>query len=241
MPFHDGEQLVFEAWWVGIPVGQARVELHKKPAQLHSDPPGANTMRWTAEAWVETNAFADLFYKMRDYAKEEMAADTFRTNGVYIVQHENRRLNYYEVKIDRGKQLVTATKKNHKGTLAKQFIATDPWGPISASMMALTMPLAAGKTYNFDVFAGGQRYVFSFVVDKRERISTELGDFDAWRVVPDIVYMSDGNLRGEARGTVLWVSADDRHLPLRIESQAYIGSVRADLIGVDGHSAAADQ
>lgn len=239
IPFHDGEQLVFEASWVGIPVAQARFELRKKTAaQPPIDSPPSDPAHWTAEAWVETNAFADLFYKMRDYVREEIATDTLRTGGIYIVQHENKRLNFYDVTIDRAKGMVTQTKKNHKGTLSKQFISAVPWGPLSGSMMALTQPLAAGKTYNFDVFAGGQRYVFSFVVDRRERISTPLGDFDAWRVVPDILYLSDGNLRGEARGTTLWVSADDRHLPLRIQSEAFIGYVRADLISVDGHGIA---
>lgn len=52
--------------------------------------------------------------------------------------------------------------------------------------------------------------------------------------MPDVWYVSDGELRSEAHGTVLWISADQRHLPLRIEAQVYIGYVRADLIKVDG-------
>jgi Protein of unknown function (DUF3108) len=239
IPFHDGEQLVFQASWVGIPVAQARFELHKKISKpAGGDPPSGDAAQWLAEAWVRTNPFADIFYRMRDYVRENIAADTLRTGGVYIVQHENKRFNTYDVKIDRQDGLVTASKKNHKGTQTKRFISSDPWGPLSGAMMALTQPLAAGKTYVFDVFTGGQRYVFSFVVDRRERIGTPLGDFDAWRVVPDIVYMSDGRLRGEARGTILWISADERHLPLRIQSQAFIGYVRADLVNIDGHGIA---
>ena len=86
----------------------------------------------------------------------------------------------------------------------------------------------------FDVFSGSQRYVFAFVVDKREKIHLDLGDFDAWKIVPNVWYVSDGEIRSEARNTVLWISADERHLPLRIQAQAYIGYVRADLIKIDG-------
>lgn len=226
IPFHDGEQLVYQASWVGIPAAQARLEFHK--AQKNDQ------NRWLGEIWIETNAFADLFYKMRDYMKESMADDTLHSSGVYLVQHEKSRLNYYDVTIDRHTQIVTMTKKNHKGTQSKEYIASDPWGPISGAMMALTQDFAPGKTYAFDVFSGSQRYVFAFVVDRREKIHLDMGDFDAWKVVPDVWYVSDGELRSEAHGTTLWISADDRHLPLRIQSQAYIGYVRADLIAIDG-------
>jgi hypothetical protein len=226
IPFHDGEQLIYQASWVGIPAAQARLEFHKEQKQ--------DRQRWLGEIWIETNPFADLFYKMRDYMKESMAADTLHTSGVYLVQHERSRLNYYDVTIDRPAQMVTMTKKNHKGTTSKEYIASDPWGPISGAMMALTQTFEPGKTYAFDVFSGSQRYVFAFAVDKREKIHLALGDFDAWRIVPDVWYVSDGELRSEASGTVLWISADERHLPLRIQSQAYIGYVRADLIAIDG-------
>ena len=222
IPFHDGEQLIYQASWVGIPAAQARLEFHQQEKQ--------DQQRWLGEIWIETNPFADLFYKMRDYMKESMAADSLHTSGVYLVQDERSRLNYYDVTIDRPAQMVTMTKKNHKGTQSKEYIASDPWGPISGAMMALTQDFAPGKTYAFDVFSGSQRYVFAFVVDKRETIHLDLGDFDAWKVVPDVWYVSDGELRSEARNTVLWISADRRHLPLRIQAQAYIGYVRADLI-----------
>jgi hypothetical protein len=224
-PFHDGEQLIYQATWIGIPAAQARIEFHKS----QQDP-----SRWIGETWIETNAFADLFYKMRDYMRESVADDTLHTDGLYLVQHEKSRLNYYDVTIDRQTQMVTMTKKNRKGTLSKQYIASDPWGPISGAIMALSQDFAPGKTYAFDVFSGSQRYVFAFEVEQREKIHLALGDFDAWRIVPDVWYVSDGELRSEAHGTILWISADERHLPLRIQAQAYIGYVRADLISIDG-------
>ncbi|HEV2171749.1 MAG TPA: DUF3108 domain-containing protein [Candidatus Binatus sp.] len=230
IPFHDGEQLIYQGSWIGIPAAQARLEFHKQQKK--------DQQRWLGEIWIETNSFTDLFYKMRDYMKESMADDTLHTNGVYLIQHEKSRLNYYDVAIDRSTQLVTVTKKNHKGTSSKQYVAADPWGPISGAMMALTQDFQPGKTYAFDVFSGSQRYVFAFVVDKREKIHLSLGDFDAWRVVPDVWYVSDGSLRSEAHDTVLWISADQRHLPLRIETQTFIGAARADLIQIDGKGGA---
>ena len=266
-PFHDGEELTYQASWLGIPAAEARVRFRKKirdpsrqdqspqdpsrrnqtqrdPAQKdqsRGDPPRSNSRqsdqprsRWIAEVWVQTTPYADVFYKMRDYVRESVAEDTLHTGNIHVDQHENSRQDNYDVAIDRPAQMVTVTKTSKRGTQTKQYIASDPFGPLSGAMMALAQDLTPGKTYAFDVFGGSQRYVFSFDVQERERIHTALGDFDAFRIVPDVWYVSDGKLRSQAHGTVLWVSADKRHLPLRIQSEAFIGSVHADLIKVDG-------
>jgi hypothetical protein len=251
VPFHNGEQLFYEASWLGIPAAEAQVSFRqdvKKPRNnaLHKDPlPGdphtddSPRSRWVAEVWVKTTPYADVFYKMRDHMRENVAEDTLHTGWIHVDQHENSRLDTWDVTLDRPTQIVTVTKTNKRGTQSKQFIASDPWGPLSGAMMALSQDLTPGKTYAFDVFGGSQRYVFAFDVQARERIHTALGDFDAIRIVPDVWYVSDGKLRSQAHDTVLWVSADKRHLPLRIQSQAFIGAVYADLIKVEdgGNSA----
>ncbi len=170
---------------------------------------------------------------MRDHLRENVAADTLHSGWIHVDQHENSRLDTYDVTFDRPAQMATVKKTSKHGVQTKQFIASDPFGPLSGSMMALSLDLTPGKTYAFDVFGGSQRYVFSFDVQARERIHTVLGDFDALRIVPDVWYVSDGQLRSQAHGTMLWVSADKRHLPLRIQSQAFIGAVYADLIKVE--------
>ena len=262
VPFHDGEELTYQASWLGIPAAEARVRFRKKikdpsrqnqtqndPAQKdrsRGDPRRSNPQttdsqdsdlpreRWIAEVWVQTTPYADMFYKMRDYVRESVAEDTLHTGNIHVDQHENSRLYSYDVAMDRPAQMVTVTSNSKHGTQTRQFIASDPFGPLSGAMMALSQDLTPGHTYAFDVFSGSQRYVFSFDVQERERIHTALGDFDAFKIVPDVWYVSDGKLRSQAHGTMLWVSADKRHLPLRIQSQAFIGSVYADLIKVDG-------
>ncbi len=223
-PFREGQRLTYRASWLGIPAAQARVTLRanrKDPAML------------TAEAWVETNRFADLFFRMRDYMKEDMRRETLQTHNVYFRQQENNRLNEYFVKFDRAADLVTAVKKNKKGATEKRFVCNNGYGPLTGAIMALTQPGVPGSVFMFDVFTGNHRYVFDFKVAKKERISVPAGTFDAYRIVPGIVYLSDDDLRRKSRYTLVWVSADDRRLPLRIEAGTFIGSVKVDLVRVD--------
>jgi hypothetical protein len=225
-PFHDGQRLVFQASWVGIPVATARIEVHSK---------GKDPALWSAEAWVETNQFADVLFKMRDYVTEDFDHRSLISRKLYIRQSENKRHNDFKADFDRSAGLVTLVKHNRKGEQVKRFISTNPWGPLSGAMLALSLPMTLGNHYAIDVFTGSTRYIFNFKVEAREKITTQLGTFDAFRLIPAVDYESDnGKLSDSATAIVIWVSADDRRLPLRAQSQAFIGTVRADLIQVDG-------
>ncbi len=225
-PFHDGQRLVFQASWVGIPVATARIEVHRKA----KDP-----ARWSAEAWVETNQFADLLFKMRDYVTEDLDHRSLISRNLYIRQSENKRHNDFKADFDRSAGVVTLVKHNRKGEQVKRFISTNPWGPLSGAMLALSLPMAPGDHYAMDLFTGSTRYIFDFKVEAREKITTQLGTFDAYRLTPAVDYESDnGKLSDSATAIVIWVSADDRRLPLRAQSQAFIGTIRADLIEVGG-------
>ncbi len=223
MPLHPGEQLVFRASWIGIPAAEARIVVSgdKKDPRM-----------WKGEVWVRTSPGVDLLYKLRDYVHEEFSRASLAPQTIYINQSENRRNSEYQLSFDRGARLVTAVKRNKRGSATSRFAADNPFGPVSGAIMALSQPLTAGQKLRFDVFSARSRYVIDFTVAGRERISTALGDFDALRVVPAIVYMSDTGERKTARATTLWVSADQRHLPLRIEVTAFVGKLRADLIQV---------
>jgi hypothetical protein len=224
-PFHEGQKLLYEASWLGIRVATARVELHRKK----KDP-----NLWSAEAWVETNQFADVLFKMRDYLSEDLDNQSLISRQMYIRQSENKRLNDFKADFDRKAGMVTLVKHNRKGQEVKRFASSNPWGPLSGAMMALSLPMMPGESYRVDVFTGSTRYVFNFKVGNRAKITTQLGTFDAYPLVPSVDYESDGKLSKSATGTVIWVSADDRRLPLRAESQAFVGKVRADLIQISG-------
>jgi len=224
-PFHDGERLVYEASWLGIPAARGWFELHRNK----KDP-----SLWNVEAWIETNKVVDLVFRMRDYMRERVAVNSLKVQDIYQVQHENQRANEYIITFDDKSNLVVSTKTAHNGAESHEFISNDPFGPISGAMMALSQDLAPGRRLLFDVFSGINRYVFDFNVEGKERVVVPVGSYDALKVSPGIVYLSNGKLRRQARETTIWISADKGHLPLRMEAATFIGSVRADLVQIDG-------
>lgn len=224
-PFHPGQRLSYQASWVGIPAATADVQLSKDkkdPSML------------LAQVSVKTNAAVDVLFKMRDSLVERVHPDSLQPEKMYIRQSENKRLNDFNVSFDRQAGVVTMVKSNRKGKQVREFISPEPWGPLSGSIMALSQPLAVGERYVFDVFTGTTRYVLDFKVVRREKITTALGTFDALRLVPGVLYDSSGKLKNSATATTIWVTADQRHLPVRAEARAFVGWVRADLVHIDG-------
>jgi hypothetical protein len=170
---------------------------------------------------------------MRDYVDEDFSRENLRPQEMHILQHDNQRRDEWSVRFDDGAHLVTSAKKNAEGrTWVRKFSGGEPWGPFSGAMLALSLPLTVGETYTFDVFSGGNRYVLAFNVQKREPIITPMGTFRALRIVPSVVWLSDGKFRNQVSQAVLWVGDDERHLPLRIEAAVYIGRISVDLVQV---------
>jgi len=223
-PFGDGETLVFEASWMGIPAAQARVILARSKLN-----PGLIS----GQMWINSSRIVDPLYRMRDYFRENFSRGSLQPEDMYLLQHEKSRLDEWNVTFDHDRRLVTSVKKNRHGrTWIRRFSGGEPWGPFSGAMMALSQPLKPGQNYTFDVFSGGNRYVFAFAVTGREPIKTTLGTFDTLRIEPSVVWLSEGSFRSQARQTTIWVTDDARQIPVRIASAVFIGEVRADLVQI---------
>ncbi|MBV8055318.1 MAG: DUF3108 domain-containing protein [Deltaproteobacteria bacterium] len=223
-PFRSGETLIYEASWIGIPAAEARIVLLNN---------GAGGRSWTAKLWMRSSSTVDLVYRMRDYVYEDFNRDDLRPRQMHILQHEKQRRDEWSIRFDDREHLVTSAKRNAQGRIwVREFSGGEPWGPFSGAMLALSLPLIVGETYTFDVFSGGNRYVLAFTVDKRESIATPLGTLRALRILPSIVWLSEGKFRNQVSKMMVWVSDDERHLPLKIEATAFIGSIRIDLAQV---------
>jgi hypothetical protein len=89
-----------------------------------------------------------------------------------------------------------------------------------------TIPLEVGKAYAFNRYFKPDRNPVGVTVLRRERLTTDVGTFDAIVIRP--VIKTSGML-AEARKTEVWLSDDPRRLVLRVRSELPFGSVTMDL------------
>ena len=143
MPFHPGEELTYQASWIGIPAAGGRVVLRRDDPALLS-----------AEIWFSTNLLTDKLYKMRDYLREDFTAASLKPTEMNILQNEGRRHDVFHVTFDHHDHVVTLLKHGPRGQQTRKFLSYNPSGPVSGAMMALSQPLEPGDSLSFDAFSG---------------------------------------------------------------------------------------
>jgi hypothetical protein len=230
VPFHPGQQLFYTVSWEQIPVAFARITLRRDPE---------HSQEWLGEASVATNKLVDVFYRMRSYLREEFRAQSLASDRVFISHNENGRLTEYSVSFDRADGMVETARRKHDHVEVKRYLASHPLGPIGASLLAISQPIKVGGSMTLDVFAATERYVIEFRVARRELIHMGPDDIDAFRIIPTILYVSNPKNHYKVRRAVLWVSADQRHVPLRIEADTFVGRIYIDLSKPPGQAEAA--
>jgi hypothetical protein len=219
--FHPGQQVSYRVTWEGLPVASAKISLRTDPER---------TQTWVGEASVSTNRLVDVFYRMRAYLRDDFASRSLASDDVFIRQSENGRGAEYTVSFDRAQGIVETTRRKHDRTDVKRFLASHPLGPIGGSMLALSQPLKVGDALTLDVFAATERYVVGFRVARREQVHLGGDDIDALRVIPSILYVSNPKNHYKVRQAVIWLAADNGHLPLRIEADTFVGRIYIDLV-----------
>jgi hypothetical protein len=78
--------------------------------------------------------------------------------------------------------------------------------------------------------AGVKNYELVVDVLKRETVRVEAGSFDCFLLKPHVKYDNVFQNKGEI---LLWVTADARHMPVKIQTKILIGNVDIELIQAD--------
>jgi hypothetical protein len=98
---------------------------------------------------------------------------------------------------------------------------------LSALYYARTLDLEVGKLVAFPDHSGKKNYPLRVRVLGRERIRTPAGKFDCLVVEPRM--KSEGIFKHKG-GLTVWLTDDDRRMPVKMKSQIAIGAITAELI-----------
>jgi hypothetical protein len=88
------------------------------------------------------------------------------------------------------------------------------------------LPLKQGSVLCFDVYGLRRLWRLSGKVEAREHVSLAIGEFEAWHLSGTAVRLDDYRHRREIH---LWISDDQRRLPLAVVGAIDLGAVRARL------------
>ena len=91
--------------------------------------------------------------------------------------------------------------------------------------------LKVGDRLYFNIFGGRYRYLLELLVERKEPVELESGKVvEAYKIIPFIQNTTKGGYAERLNEATIWISADERRLPIKLSSKIAFGSVYMELI-----------
>lgn len=214
------EVLNYDLTWTGIKAGEASLAIRQNGEEI------AITSTARSVKWVS------VFYTVNDIAESRLHKNE-KIPG--IGQPVNYRLNIREGKHRKNKEVIfdhaalKAIYVDHLENERKEFeIPPAVLDPLSSFYFLRTQNLEVGKSVYVTIFDSKKVWNVEVQVLRKEKVEVPAGEFNTIVVKP--LMQSEGIFyrKGEI---YIWLTDDERRIPVLLKTKVKIGSVNALLIG----------
>jgi len=219
--FTYGEELKYRVHYGWINAASVRVKVADKPVKIK----GRST--YNVSAYGKTYRSFDWAFKVRDHFVSYIDSQSIAPLKYWKkVEEDNYRdddLVYY----DHEKKKLKGKKKNMDMPAYLQDI-------VSGIYYARTIDFANAKTgqaFPINIYLDQEIYDLKFKYLGKETIKTDLGKIECYKLRPQLVV--DRVFKDEDDMTI-WVSADANKIPIRVQANIYVGSVKVDITKASG-------
>lgn len=224
-PFMPGERLVFELKWTFVPAGEAVLEVLP-----HEEVNGSTAYHFVMTA--NSNTFVDAFYKVRDridaYADVEMSGSILYRK----MQREGSTKRDVEVIFDQ-KKLKAYYQSRGKGQKEIKIVP-GTFDPLAVFFFARTLEISKGMYIRKAVSDGKKMVIGKAKVVRREKIRVPAGKFDTFLLEPELDDIGGVFEKSKDSRIQVWITADKRRIPVKIESAVSVGRFKGELVKATG-------
>jgi hypothetical protein len=217
--FSYGEKLIYKvkySLYVNVPVGEFSLEVQPKAQDMN----GSQCYHIIGKG--KTYGFYDPFFKIRDNY------ETFLETNSVLPLYSSRDVNeghysFNETVIFNQKDRTAKSKKR------SQRIPDSTGDIIGSLYFARTLDFhnaKPGQEYLMNAFIDDTTYHVGVKFDGIENIRTAAGHFRCVRLKPLLI---QGRIFKSKEDMTLWVTDDENHLPVQVESSISVGSVKVEL------------
>ncbi|MBZ0270989.1 DUF3108 domain-containing protein [bacterium] len=223
-----GETLKYEFGWNGIAAADVLVKIR----------PG-NCDEPCLAGYIEGNGrkYLDMFWRVRDRFEFTVSSKDYSPRQYAFLQREGGFKLDTRIWLDKSANLLKSRRyrvDKNKDYTDKQAPAEGMYDPLGAILYMRSRPLNVGDKETVNVFDGKRRHVLEWTVLGKERVSIKLGVFDAIKIFPRIIKSStrdDESKVEKVKKVTIWVEDKPAHTVLKIESEAFVGHIYAELAG----------
>ncbi|MFO7809772.1 MAG: DUF3108 domain-containing protein [Candidatus Delongbacteria bacterium] len=220
-PFKRGEHFHFEVKYGFLLAGYATIEVYED-----NDYNGREIFIFKTTA-KSRKAF-DWIFKVRDWTKSYFDKKDSKT--LRFIKHL-REGSYHvdiDIKYDHDEKQAVYFRER-KGKKDKNAVIDIPEGvmdPLSSLFYVRTLDLKVGDEIFIPSTDNMKIYDIKVIVHKIEKIKVEAGRFRCFVVEP---VMADGGVFKKDGKVKVWLTADKKKMPVKMETKVYIGSIVAEL------------
>jgi hypothetical protein len=214
------ERLFYDLTWTGIKAGTATMEITR----------GSNTLQIVSTA--KSAAWISLFYTVDDRIESILLKPK---SPMPVGQPQSYRMKIREGRHRRNREIIFHPE-THSALYADRLsgeekniaIHGNVFDPLSSLYYVRTMRLEVGRPIFVDILDNKKLWHVEVLVLRKEKIRTTLGSFDTIVIKP--LMKSEGIFyrKGEI---FIWLTDDERRLPVMMRTKVAVGSITATLVG----------
>ncbi|MCX5834621.1 MAG: DUF3108 domain-containing protein [Deltaproteobacteria bacterium] len=231
VPFRPGEKFIYRASWGMITAGDAAIEV--LPFRTYN---GVRTYHFMME--TRTNAALDLIYKIRE--RQDSYPDIHMSRTLhYSKKSTGEHPRDVVVTFDWAK--MTATYTSFGQAEKPVSIKAGTFDPLSLFFVIRLHKLKEGDVLEIPVTDGKKLIATKARVDRREKLVIDGKSYDTYLVIPVMERLDKVFGKEREPDMKIWYTADEKKLPVKIQTKVAVGSFVFELISAtDGSKAGGD-
>lgn len=221
-PFAPGETLTFDVMWTVFRAGQVTSSI-RNVTQGNQD-------LYEITATARSEGFVSLLFDVNNVFRASSDAQTLCSEKIVKTVNEGRRHRDTQIVFDYARKLALLDERDPSEPQAPAKHAEFDIPPcvediITSFYYLRRQRLEIGHNVELPVNDGNKTQRVIVEVQAREKVQTPLGTFDTLRVEPKVF---NGLLKRKG-SMLIWFSADQRHLPVRIKAVISVGTITGTL------------
>jgi hypothetical protein len=217
-PFDVGERLVYTMDWFGVTVGTGVLEIESRETYR-------NREVFKIVSSAKSNSYLSWLFPVQDRIVSLVDAKDIFSYRIDVNQHHGLRRVQKSIVFDQDKKEAILTFKGKERSYPIPERVQDSLS--SLYYFRTVKELTVGKPVYIDVHESKKNWKLEIDVLDRERITVPKGTFDTVKVVAKVRY--EGVLLDKG-DVYMWVSDDERKIPIQIKGKVSIGPFTASLV-----------
>ena len=219
--FMKGERLNYDISWAGLNVGNGVLE-------ITTDIPFENRKVLRAVSTARSNRLISFFYKVRDRVESLIDSSEIYSHQIIFDQKRASRKRYKKISFDHDEHIATLF---YKGKTTEYDIPPKVQDSLSSLYLLRMVPdLKVGNSVFIDVHASKKNWKLEIQIVSRETLKTALGKVPTVKLKALVRF--EGVLWNKG-DFYIWLTDDDRRIPVMMKVKIAIGSITATLSDVE--------